>query len=252
MRTISLPHAEVRVLPDTAALARTAADELTRSARAAVAARGRFTVALSGGSTPKAIFALLAADELSGTGEFPWDKTQIFFGDERHVPPDHADSNYRMANEALLTKVPVPPNNVHRVHAELDAAVAAAEYEAELCRVFDLRPGEIPRFDLIMLGMGPDGHTASLFPGTAALKERHALVVSNWVEKLKSHRITFTYPVLNSAAEVMFVAGGADKAEMLRNILHGDPSGQRYPAQDVRAQAGRLLWLLDEAAAAKL
>ena len=252
MRTISLPHAEIRVLPDTAALAREAADEFTRSARSAIAVRGRFTVALSGGSTPKAIFALLSTDELKGTSKFPWDKTLIFFGDERHVPPDHAESNYRMANEALLAKVPIPPDNIHRVHAELDATVAATEYETELRRVFVLRPGDSPRFDLVMLGMGPDGHTASLFPGTAALEEHRALVVSNWVEKLKSHRITFTYPVLNSAAEVMFVAGGADKAEMLRNILHGDPSGQTYPAQHVQPQTGRLLWLVDEAAAAKL
>src|SRR5262245_15488639 len=165
MRTISLDHAEVRILPDTTVLARAAADEFIRAARAAVAAHGRFMVALSGGSTPKASFALLAADELHGASKLPWDKTHIFFGDERHVPPDHPDSNYRMANEALLTKVPILPGNVHRVRAELDAATAAAEYETELCRVFNLRPGDVPRFDLIMLGMGPDGHTASLFPG---------------------------------------------------------------------------------------
>jgi 6-phosphogluconolactonase len=252
MRAISLPQAEVRILPDAAALARAAADEFIHLARAAVAERGRFIVALSGGSTPKAVFALLAADELNGSGKLPWDKAQVFFGDERHVPPDHPDSNYRMANEALLAKVPIPQGNVHRVQTELDASFAAADYEAELRRVFDLRSGEVPGFDLIMLGMGPDGHTASLFPGTAALEERAALVVANWVEKLKTHRITFTYPVLNAAAEVMFVAGGADKAEMLRNVLRGDPSGQTYPARFVRPHSGRLLWLVDEAAAAKM
>jgi 6-phosphogluconolactonase len=252
MRTVSLPHAEVRILPDSAALSRAAADEFLRAARHAVDRSGRYTVALSGGSTPKAIFGLLAVDEAGGRITLAWDKVQAFFGDERHVPPDHLDSNYRMASEALLSKVPIPPANVHRVRAELDAARAAIEYESELRSVFGSRTGEIPRFDLIMLGMGPDGHTASLFPGSAALQERTSLVSANWVEKFNSHRITFTYPLLNAAAEIMFVAGGADKADMLRNVLRGDPSGGTYPAQDVRPASGRLLWLVDEAAASKL
>lgn len=252
MRTISLPHAEVRVLPDIAALSRAAADEFLRAARAAIETRARFTVALSGGSTPKAIFGLLAADEVAGRNKISWDKVQVFFGDERHVPPDHPDSNYRMAGEALLSKVPIPPANVHRVRAELDAACAAVEYENELRSTIGSRAGEIPRFDLIMLGMGPDGHTASLFLGSAALQERTALVSANWVEKFNSHRITFTYPLLNAAAEVLFVAGGADKADMLCHVLRGDPSGRSYPAQDVRPASGRLLWLVDEAAAIKL
>jgi 6-phosphogluconolactonase len=252
MRTISLPHAEVHVLPDIAALSRAAADELLRAAHAATEKRARFTVALSGGSTPKAIFGLVAADDAAGRNKLPWDKVQIFFGDERHVSPDHPDSNYRMANEALLSKVPIPPANVHRIRAELDAARSAAEYEQELRSVFGSRAGEIPHFDLIMLGLGPDGHTASLFPGSAALQERTALVSANWVEKFNNHRITFTYPLLNAAAEVMFVAGGADKADMLRHVLRGDPSGQTYPAQEVRPVSRRLLWLVDEAAASKL
>jgi len=248
-RFIHLPHAEVRILPDTATMSRAAADEFQRCARTAIEKQNRFTVALSGGSTPKAIFQLLAADEASGLNALSWDKVQIFFGDERAVPPDHPDSNYRMAREALLSKVPIPPGNVHRVKSELEAAHAAAEYESELRSTFDLCAGETPRFDLIMLGMGPDGHTASLFPGTAALSERSALVAANWVEKLKNHRITFTFPLLNAAAEVMFVAGGADKTGMLRNVLLGDPSGQTYPSQDVRPAGGKLLWLVDEAAA---
>ena len=252
MRVISLPHAEVRVLPDNAALSRTAADEFLRAAHAAIEQRARFTVALSGGSTPKTIFGLLAADEANGRDKLPWDKIHVFFGDERHVPPDHPDSNYRMASEALLSKVPIPPANIHRVRAELDAARAAVEYESELTSVFDSRAGKVPRFDLILLGMGPDGHTASLFPGSTALQERAALVTANWVEKFKSHRITFTYPLLNAAGEVLFVAGGADKADMLRNVLRGDPSGQTYPAEDVRPTSGRLLWLVDEAAAGEL
>jgi 6-phosphogluconolactonase len=252
MRIVSIPHAEVRVLPDNPSLSRTAADEFLRAARGAIEQRGRFTVALSGGSTPKAIFGLLAADEATCRNQLPWDKVKVFFGDERHVPPDHPDSNYRMANEALLSKVPIPPGNVHRVRAELDAARAAVEYERELRSVFGSRGGEIPRFDLIMLGMGPDGHTASLFPDSTALRERTALVAATWVEKFTSHRITFTFPLVNAAAEVLFVAGGADKADMLFNVLRGDPSGQTYPAQGVRPVAGRLLWLVDEGAASRL
>jgi 6-phosphogluconolactonase len=252
MRIVSFPHGEVRVLPESAALSRAAADEFLRAGVDAAERRGRFTVALSGGSTPKAIFGLLAADKAAGRNKLPWDKVQVFFGDERHVPPDHPDSNYRMANESLLSKVSIPPANVHRVRAELDAARAAVEYENELRTVFGTRTEDVPCFDLIMLGLGPDGHTASLFPGSTALHERRALVAATWVEKLKSHRITFTYPLLNAAAEVLFVAGGADKADMLRNVLRGDPSGQIYPAQEVRPAAGRLLWLVDEAAAGKL
>lgn len=252
MRTVSLPHAEVRVLPDSVALSRAAADEFLRAARAAIESRGRFTVALSGGSTPKAIFRLLAAHEAAGGNKLPWNKVHVFFGDERHVPPDHPDSNYRMASEALLSKVPIPPANVHRIRAELDAARAAAEYENELRSAFGSRTGEVPRFDLIMLGMGPDGHTASLFPGSAALQERTALVTANRVEKFNNHRLTFTYPLLNAAAEIMFVAGGADKADMLGNVLRGDPSGRTYPAQEVRPTSGQLLWLVDEAAAKAL
>ena len=252
MRIVSLPHAEIRVLPDGAALSRAAADEFLRTARAAIEKRGRFAVALSGGSTPKAILGLLVADEATGHNKISWDKVQVFFGDERHVPPDHPDSNYRMASEALLSKVPIPPVNVHRVRAELDAARAAVEYESAIRTVLGSRAGEVPRFDLIMLGMGPDGHTASLFPGSTALGERTALVAATWVEKFKSHRITFTYPLLNAAAEVLFVAGGADKADMLRNVLRGDPSSQTYPAQDVRPASGTLLWLVDEAAASQL
>lgn len=252
MRAIRLPHAEVRILPDAASLSRAAADEFHRSVCDAIAKRGRFTVALSGGSTPKAIFDLLATDQASGGNKLSWDKVQVFFGDERHVPPDHPDSNFRMASQALLSKVPIPSANIHRVRTELDAACAAAEYETELRSVFGARAGGTPRFDLIMLGMGPDGHTASLFPGSAALQERTALVCANWVEKFQSHRLTFTFPLLNAAAEVLFVAGGADKAEMLCNVLRSDPSGEKYPAQDVRPAAGKLLWLVDEAAASNL
>ena len=229
MRNILLPHAKVRVLADTATLNRAAVDEFLRAARAAIASSGRFMVALAGGSTPKAIYSLIAAEQLSGVNRLPWEIIHVFFGDERPVPPDDASSNFRMANEALLSKVPIPSTNIHRIHAELEPNLAAAEYEAKLKAIFGSKAGQLPRFDLIMLGMGPDGHTASLFPGSPALNERTALVCSNWIEKFKGNRITFTFPLLNAAAEVLFVASGADKADMLQKILRGDPSGQTYP-----------------------
>lgn len=239
------------MLPDATALARAAADEFSRLARESIAARGTFTVALSGGSTPKAIFQQLASDQASGPA-LPWDRIQIFFGDERPVPPDHADSNYRMANESLLSKVPIPTANVHRIEGEREAADAAISYEADLRSTFADSAGSLPRFDLIFLGMGADGHTASLFPDSSALDEQRTLVCSTWVEKFRSHRITFTYPLINAAARVLFVAGGADKTVMLSHVLRGDPSGQTYPAQQIRPTSGQLVWLVDEAAASAL
>jgi 6-phosphogluconolactonase len=225
-----------------------AAEEFVLAARAAIGAQGRFTVALSGGSTPKALYSLLA----SNYAGFAWDRVFIFFGDERHVPPTDPESNYGMANEALLTKVAIPPENVFRVPAENpDAAAAALEYETQIRRFFALKPAEFPRFDLILLGLGPDGHTASLFPDTAALDEHSRLVVANWVAKFKTHRITFTFPVLNRAAEVIFLANGAEKADMVRQVLQGKNSSQ-LPSQRVQPTDGKLLWLLDETAAAKL
>jgi 6-phosphogluconolactonase len=250
-RTLQINGAEIRVLPDASALARAAADEFSRLAKESVAVRGRFTVALSGGSTPKAIFQLLATDHANGVA-LPWDRIQIFFGDERHVPPDHVDSNFRMANEHLLSKVPIPAGNVHRIEGEREAVEAATRYEAELRSTFTESAGSLPRFDLIFLGMGADGHTASLFPGSSALDEQRALVCATWVEKFRSHRITFTFPLINAAAHVLFVAGGADKTAMLRHVLHGDPSGQTYPSQRIRPTNGDLVWLVDEAAAQAL
>jgi 6-phosphogluconolactonase len=228
-------------------LFRGAADEFVRLGCDATSAHGRFTVALSGGSTPRSLYSLLAKDY----ADFSWSRTFLFFGDERHVPPTDPDSNYRMVNEALLSHLPIPAGNVYRVHAENpDAALAAAEYEERLRRFFNLQPGEFPRFDLIFLGLGPDGHTASLFPDSEGLKEQSRLVIANWVEKFKTHRITFTFPVLNHAAEVMFLASGPDKAEMVREVLEGK-NAPPLPAQQVQPD-GRLVWMLDEAAAAKL
>ena len=237
----------VEVLTTAAALFHAAAEEFVRVGRAAIAEHGRFTVALSGGSTPRGLYFLLAKDH----ADFSWSKTFLFFSDERHVPPDHPDSNHRMVNEALLTKAPIPAGNVYRVRAELpDASAAAADYEEKVRGFFKLRPGEFPRFDLILLGLGPDGHTASLFPESDGLKEQSRLVIANWVEKFKTHRITFSFPVLNHATDVMFLAAGADKADMVKQVLEGQNTPP-FPAQQVEPE-GRLVWMLDQAAAAKL
>lgn len=233
---------EIKTVDDLASLSRAGAEEFSRCAREAIAARGRFSVALSGGSTPRGVHSLLAADQ-----NLAWDKIQIFFGDERHVPPTDAESNYRMANETLLSKITIPAQNVHRVAAELDADVAASQYERELHNFFPAEHDGWPRFDLIMLGMGPDGHTASLFPGSAALGENSRWVVANWVEKFHTWRITLTFPVLNHAAEIMFLVAGEDKADVLRNVLQPKQQGL-YPCQRVQPLDGRLLWVVDKKA----
>lgn len=238
----------IEVLASAADLFHAAAEEFVRAARTAIGAQGRFTVALSGGSTPKALYSLLATNYAG----FAWNRIFLFFGDERHVPPTDPESNYRMVNESLLTKIAIPAENVFRVPAEdPDAAAAASEYEAQLRRFFELKSGELPRFDLILLGLGPDGHTASLFPDSPALNEESRLVVANWVAKFNAHRITFTFPVLNRAAEVTFLASGADKADMVRQVLEGKNT-PLLPSQRVQPSDGKLLWMLDEAAAAKL
>jgi len=237
----------IEVLPTSTDLFQAAAKEFVRVGRAAIAERGRFTAALSGGSTPRSLYSLLAKDYAN----FSWSQTFLFFGDERHVPPDHPDSNYRMVNEALLSSAPIPVENVYRVKAELsDASAAALEYEERLRSFFKLGPAEFPHFDLILLGLGPDGHTASLFPDSEGLKEQSRLVIANWVEKFKTHRITFTFPVLSHVQDVMFLVSGPDKAEMVREILEGNRTPP-FPAQQIQPE-GRLLWMLDEAAAAKL
>ncbi|HKF21017.1 MAG TPA: 6-phosphogluconolactonase [Candidatus Angelobacter sp.] len=236
---------ELVIVNDAAALARAAAQEFCRCAADALAARGRFSVALSGGNTPRAVNSLLANEPK----DLPWSKIFIFFGDERHVPPDHPDSNYRMANETLLSRVPVPESNVFRVRAELDANAAADDYDRRLREFFGIQIGAWPRFDLILLGMGDDGHTASLFPGSAALQEQSRLAVANWVEKFQSYRITLTFPVLNHGAEDLFLVSGDSKSQVLREILGPAPKQAAYPAQMVRPQDGRLLWIADKAAA---
>ena len=239
---------DLRIVPDRDALFHAAADEFVRQANAAIGSRGRFTVALAGGSTPKGLYSLLATN-----ATLPWDKIYFFFGDERHVPPEDPESNYRMAREALLSKAPIPAQNVFRVPAENpDAAKAAQAYEKTLRHFFQSAATTFPRFDLILLGMGPDGHTASLFPGGKALQERSRWVVSDWVEKFKTDRITLTLPVLNNAAVVMFLAAGEDKAETLKEVLAGQKPGDQFPSKLVRPTDGQLIWLVDRAAAKTL
>ena len=241
-------YAEVQELADIDDLSRAAASEFIGQARWAVEDKGLFSVALSGGSTPRSLYSLLANDS-SFRIEVPWHKTHFFWGDERHVPPDHPDSNYRMANEAMFSKVSVPSGNIHRIRAENPSAQQAAEeYEETLQTFFRLKAGEFPRFDLVLLGMGPDGHIASLFPGTEALHERKHLVVANWVEKFHAHRITMTLPVLNQTAFVLFLVSGEEKADAFRRVLEGEEGKALLPSQLVRPTHGRLLWLVDRVA----
>jgi len=241
---------EIRTLTTPQELFGAAAEEVVRAAKEAVEQRGRFTIALSGGSTPKNLFNLLATNARTS---LPWDRMFFFFGDERHVPPTDPDSNYRMADEAMLSRIPVAAGNVFRMVAEdPDAAAAAVAYEKTLQKFFALEAGQFPRFDLILLGMGPDGHTASLFPGTAALQEKSRLVVANWVDKLKTSRLSLTLPVLNAAACVAFLVSGTDKAPALHAVLESYAPGEQYPAKLIRPVDGRLIWLVDRAAASQL
>ncbi len=240
---------EIRILTTPQELFAAAAEEVVRAAHEAVAERGRFTVALSGGSTPKNLFNLLATN---AKATLPWDRTFFFWSDERHVGPTDPESNYHMADEAMLSKVPVPAGNVFRFAAENpDAAAVAQQYEQTIRKFFQMDSG-VPRFDLILLGMGPDGHTASLFPGTAALQEKSKLVAANWVEKLKTHRLTFTLPLINAAREVAFLVSGVDKAAVLKTVLEENSSGDQYPAKLINPANGKLIWFVDRAAASAL
>jgi len=242
--------AEIRILTTPQELFAAAAEEVVRAANEAISARGRFALALSGGSTPKSLYTLLATN---ARASFPWERSFFFWSDERHVPPTDPDSNYRMADESMLSKIPVPAGNVFRIAAENpDAAAAADLYEQTLRKFFAVEAGQFPHFDLILLGLGPDGHTASLFPGTAALQDKSHLILANWVEKLKTSRISFTLPLLNAARCVAFLVSGTDKAPALHAVLETDAPGEQYPSKLVQPTDGKLIWLVDRAAASEL
>ena len=210
-----------------------------------------YSVALSGGSTPQRLFARLAADPYRS--QVDWSSVLIFWGDERAVSPDHSESNFRMAKENLLDRVPIPPDQIFRIEGERPAQEAAVRYEEVLLRAFPHKNEEgVPRFDLILLGMGPDGHTASLFPETAVLEERKQWVAAPWVEKFHTHRITLTPPVFNAAKRVLFVVGGSDKDKAAEAVLEGPFQPKRYPAQIVNPTQGDVVWLLDREAASRL
>jgi 6-phosphogluconolactonase len=243
---------EIHVFDDEQSLARAAAEIVVATAGEAMQDGGRFKIALSGGSTPKRLYELMATEQYARRIE--WARVEVFWGDERCVPPTHPDSNFRMARETLLDHVPVRSDAIHRVETEEDdPGAAAAGYERELAQVLGGAPGgSPPALDLVFLGMGADGHTASLFPGTPALHERRRWVVAVRLTGSGPVRITLTYPVLARAAHVLFLVTGRDKAATLREVLHGPPAADRLPAQAVRPESGELVWLVDRDAAAAL
>jgi 6-phosphogluconolactonase len=243
---------DVRILTNIDAIAKRAAQDFLQSATQAVSEKGSFTVALSGGSTPKALYSLLASDTALRS-QLPWDKMYMYFGDERSVGPDHADSNFRMATETMLSTVPIKPEQVFRIKGEYkDTERAAQEYEQVLRTSFKIADGQFPRFDLVFLGIGNEGHTASLFPGTKALHETKRLAVRNWVGKLYTNRITLTAPAINNAARVIFMVTGADKALALKGILEGPHEPDQLPAQLIQPPNGNLVWLVDTVAGGML
>lgn len=239
--------AEIVVVPDAEALAREAAQRFVDLAREAAGSRGRFTVALSGGSTPGRLFRLLAEEPYRV--QIPWEEVYLFWADERCVPPEDAGSNYGLVEEALITHVPIPAENVHRVRGELEPGMAARAYDN---RLQDFFCGPRPRFDLVLLGLGKDGHTASLFPGSPLLEERERLAAPAMATTpdRPAERVTLTLPAINTARQVLFLVAGEAKAEVVQAVIEG-PAG-RYPAQQIQPTAGQLTWLLDAEAASRL
>ena len=243
---------EYVVEPDSAALARRAAEQFVAIAEQAAARRGRARIAISGGSTPKAAFQLLADPGQPFLKRMPWDKLDLYWVDERTVPPDHPESNYRMTREAMLEHVLLKPEQIHRMEGELEPDVAASRYESLLRNTFRLEGAETPRFDLVQLGMGDDGHTASLFPNTEAIHELGRLVTANLVPQKDTWRITLTWPVINQANSVFFLIGGKNKAELVKEVFTGQHDPERLPSQLIWPSSGILTLILDKDAAALL
>jgi len=240
------------VSPTPEAVAEAAAALFSTSVIAAAQARGVARIAISGGSTPKRMFTILADPEKPYAAGTPWDKLELFWVDERCVPPTHPESNFKMTREALLDHVPLPAARIHRMEGELDPAEAAARYESDIRNTFRLEGAETPIFDLILLGMGDDGHTASLFPHTAALQELSLIVTANHVPQKDTWRITLTKPVINHGRQVAFLIEGTPKADILAKVLLGPYDPETLPSQLIRPANGRLSFLLDAAAASKL
>ncbi len=243
-----MPAPEIRIFKNLEELSRAAAAQLAEIT-GPIKPDGRpFSIALSGGHTPKSLYELLATQEFSS--RIPWSRVHLFQVDERCVPPTSAESNYRMIREAMLDKIALPSGHFHRMAAEEpDRDAASQSYAAELQTVTADSSVKWPRLDLIFLGLGEDGHTASLFPGSAALEEEKLAVCPNWIEKLGMWRLTLTYPVLNAAARIIFLVAGPEKAEIARQILRSPDASTLYPAQRVRPSNGTVTWFLDEAAA---
>jgi len=251
MPAAPLSRVKVRVFPGLAELSRAAAFRFRELARGYVAEKGTFNAALSGGLTPRHLYELLASPDLSA--QIPWERIHLFQVDERCVPPDDPQSNYRMIRETLLAHIPLPRANFHRMAAERENLEGACrQYAGELGQVLQPKEGAIPRFDLILLGMGADGHTASLFPGTAGLEDQSAWVRPNFVEQFKAQRLTLTFPVLNAAAWILFLVHGAEKARTLEQVLEGPWQPEEFPAQYVHPVNGQVEWYVDQEAARRL
>lgn len=224
-----------------------AADKFITIGNRSIKKNGRFTVALSGGTTPKSLYHLLTTDEYKT--KIDWEKVLFFFSDERDVSPMSEKSNFRMANETMLKPLKISGKNIFRWQTEIINAPEVAEsYGRSIVKVFELSTGEFPNFDLILLGMGDDGHTASLFPYTSALKETDKLVTANYVEKLDTNRLTFTYPTINNASNIIFMVCGVEKSNALKEVLEGEHNCEKFPSQCIDAKNGNLLWLIDKEA----
>ena len=234
------------------ALSAAAAEWMTAAVEQAIAARGTARIAISGGNTPRRTFELLADPSHPFRQRIDWSRLLLFWVDERCVPPDDKDSNYRMTREALLSKVPLPETNIVRIEGELNPEEAAARYESAMRNRFRLEGAELPRFDLVLLGMGPDGHTASLFPHSEALDSMMHLAVANHVEAKEAWRVTLTWPVINHASSVFFLISGEDKSKVLHEVLLGPYQPEVLPSQLIRPESGELTFLLDRAAASLL
>src|SRR2546421_5896731 len=240
---------QISIYPDTNTLSREAAQFIVRLANEAIVTHGRFTIALSGGSTPKVLYSLLGDEPYRS--QIDWAQVDIFWSDERCVPPDSEESNYHLAQQVLLNKIPIPASQVHRMPADQpDRDIASQAYTEEMQRTFGTNG--IPNFDLIQLGMGPEGHTASLFPHQPSLHEQQRLVMSVSVPKPPPPRLTFTPPILNAARHVLFLVTGSEKADAVQAVLEGPYQPDEYPAQIVRPTNGEVTWMLDTAAAGKL